>query len=457
MITKKDRFPRVAAPRARTAEVGGEGVTAMAGRALSGLDDEGRPLGLDIDASRVERMVTALGMVGRSEDTGVWRTAYSREWVEANELLGTWFSECGLVVRRDAVGNLWGRAEGRDADARAVVSGSHVDSQCPGGRYDGALGIIAALVAVDALLHRFGPPRRPLEVVSLCEEEGSRFPSAGFWGSRALTGRIEPGDVERVRDREGTSIAEAMRAVGLEPDRAHDARRGDLHAFVELHIEQGPILEHAGLPVGIVTGITGMRHTEVTLAGEQNHAGAFPMDLRRDPMQGFAEIAGRVVDHAHRLGRPAVTTVGRCVAIPNLPAVVPGSVMFTIDARHPDAAVGEVMHEVHRNIVEEVASRRGLAATTRVLFDHKAVPCAPELTAAMERAARREGIPTMRLPSGAGHDAQQMALICPVAMVFVRSRDGRSHTPEEFSSLDDILAGIRVLAGTLHQLAYGEA
>lgn len=412
---------------------------------------------LELDESAVERMIIDLGMIGRSDDTGVWRTAYSAEWVEANALLRRWFVERGLDVREDAVGNLWGRAEGRGPSRRAVVSGSHVDTQCPGGRYDGALGIIAALVAVDALLRRYGPPLRPLEVVSLCEEEGSRFPTAGFWGSRGLTGRIAPGDVDRVIDREGITIAEAMRAVGLDPALAHAARRDDLEAFVELHIEQGPILEHANFPVGIVTGITGIRHTEVTLSGEQNHAGAFPMDLRRDPMQGFVEIAGRVVDHAHRLGRPAVTTVGRCVVVPNLSAVVPGHVTFTIDARHPELVSADAMHRVHQDIITEVATRRGLKSETRILLDHKATPCSAKVSGAMMNAAEQERIPVMHLASGAGHDSQQIAALCPVGMVFVRSRDGRSHTPEEFSSLEDMVAGIRVLAGTLYQLAYEDA
>lgn len=412
---------------------------------------------LEIDAVEVERMVLQLGMVGRNGDTGVWRTAYSPEWVEANALLRSWFLERGLSVREDAVGNLWGRAEGSGETRCAVISGSHVDSQCPGGRYDGALGIIAALVATDALLRRFGPPVRPLEVVSLCEEEGSRFPTAGFWGSRALTGRIAPGDVDRVIARDGISIAEAMREVGLDPSLVHTAKRDDLAAFVELHIEQGPILEHAGIPVGIVTGITGIRHTEVTLSGEQNHAGAFPMDLRRDAMQGFVEIAGRVVDHAHRLGRPAVTTIGRCVAEPNLPAVIPGRVTFTIDSRHPEQAVAEEMQGVQRDIIAEVAGRRGLKAEMKILFEHRATACAKNVAAVMERAARLQQIPFMQLASGAGHDSQQIAALCPIGMVFVRSRDGRSHTPEEFSSLDDIVAGIRVLAGTLYELAYGDA
>lgn len=413
------------------------------------------PMGIGIDPAEVERLVLALARIGQHGDTGVWRTAYSPEWRAANDLLAGWFADAGLSVRRDAVGNVWGRAEGRVSGA-AVVSGSHVDSQCPGGRYDGALGILAALVAVRALLAQFGPPRRPLEVVSLCEEEGSRFPTAGFWGSRAMTGRIAPGDVERVTDLDDRSIAAAMRDCGLDPENVAAARRDDLLAFVELHIEQGPILEQAGLPVGLVTGITGIRHTEITLTGEANHAGAFPMDLRRDPMQGFAEIAARVVDHAHRMGRPAVTTVGRVRADPNAPAIVPGRVTFTVDARHPDQATFEAMHRTHAAVIAEVAARRGLGVETRVLFEHAACPSAPHILQAMRAAAAAEGIAAMELHSGAGHDAQQIAALCPVAMIFVRSHEGRSHTPEEFSSIEDIVAGIRVLAGTLYSLAYGE-
>ena len=422
----------------------------------AGRSDAGNSLYLDIDSSDVEAMVTKLGLIGQHGNTGVWRTAYSSVWVSAVDLLERWFAERGLVTSRDAVGNLWGRVEGQLAGLDPVVSGSHVDSQCPGGRYDGALGVIAALVAVDYLLRHFGQPRRPMEVVALCEEEGSRFPTAGFWGSRALAGRISAGDVEQIVDSDGISIGEAMRAVGLDPAQCDDARRDDLHAFVELHIEQGPILEQADLPVGFVTGITGIRHTEVILTGEANHAGAFPMDQRRDPMQGFAEIATRVVDHAHHLGRPAVTTVGRVHVAPNAPAIVPQRVAFTIDARHPNQSVFEAMHRTYAALITEVAARRGLGVETRVLFNHDACPAAPHILEAMRAAAVAEGIAGMDLHSGAGHDAQQMAGLCPVAMVFVRSHEGRSHTPEEFSSITDIVAGIQVLAGTLYRLAYTE-
>lgn len=408
---------------------------------------------LNFDPSEIEHLILTLGAIGAHSGTGVWRRVYDPEWVAAQALLAEWMGQAGLTVRNDAVGNLWGRIEGTEG-GKAVVSGSHIDSQCPGGRYDGALGVIAALVAIRTLLRAYGPPKRPLEVLSLCEEEGSRFPTAGFWGSRAITGRIAAGDADRVLDADGGSIAAAMTSVGLDPNSIPEARRNDLAAFVELHIEQGPVLEHADVSVAVVSAITGIRHTKITLMGEQNHAGAFPMDLRRDPMVGFAEMAGTLIDHAHRLGRPAVTTIGRIEVWPNAPAIIPRDVSFTLDARHPSPADYIALHQTHGRMMQEIAERRGLTLSSEVQFDLPPTPCDPAIIAALTRSAQQLSIPHLAMASGAGHDSQQIAAICPVGMVFVRSKDGRSHTPEEFSTLPDIIDGIRVLAGALHRLAY---
>jgi allantoate deiminase len=410
-------------------------------------------ISVDIDGARVERLVLDLARFGAWGETGVWRTVYSPEWVQASDLYAAWCAEAGLDVHRDAVGNVWGRLEGTEPGP-SIVSGSHTDSQRPGGRYDGALGAIAGLVAIRALREQFGPPRRTLEAVALCEEEGSRFPTARFWGSRALIGGIAPGDADATIGYDGETIAEAMRAIGLDPDAIPSAKRDDIDAFVELHIEQGPILEAADLPVAVVDAITGIRHYQVTLTGESNHAGAFPMDLRRDPMAGFAEIAAGVVNTAHRMGRPAVTTVGRIEVEPNFPAIVPRRVRFTVDARHPDPAQRELLYARHEALMREVAARRGLEIEWERQLD--LAPCLsdPDLVATFQRAARDEGIPFATMPSGAVHDTQQMAAIARVCMIFVRSRDGRSHTPEEFSSVPDMVAGIRVLAAGLHALAY---
>lgn len=408
---------------------------------------------ITIDPALVEEMILTLGAIGAHGETGVWRTVYSPAWVAATDLYARWCEEAELVMRRDAVGNVWGVLPGREAGP-SIVSGSHIDSQTPGGRYDGALGALSALVALKSLKSQFGAPRKTLEAVSLCEEEGSRFPSANFWGSRAITGMIMPGEADTILGFNGESIADAMRAVGLDPAAIPTARRIDIQSFIELHIEQGPILEHAGFPVAVVSAITGLRHYQVVLKGSQNHAGAFPMDLRHDPMAGFAEITSGVIDTAHRMGRPAVTTVGRVAVEPNSAAVVPGAVHFTIDVRHPNPVALATLYARHEALMHEVAARRGLEITWSVGIEK--APCLndPALIDTFMAAAASQNIPSTVMASGAGHDTQQMAKLAKTVMIFVRSREGRSHTIEEFSSIEDIVAGIRVLAAGMHALAY---
>jgi allantoate deiminase len=408
---------------------------------------------ISVDRDLVESCVNALGRIGAAGETGVKRTVYSPEWVQATALYASWCEEAGLAVQRDAVGNVWGRLEGSEG-GRSIASGSHIDSQLPGGRYDGALGCIAALVALRSLREQFGPPRRPLEAVAFCEEEGSRFPAANFWGSRAVTGRIAAGEAQQVRDYEGVTIAEAMRAVGLDAARIALAARSDLDTFIELHVEQGPILEHAGLPVGIVTGITGLRHTVVEVTGEANHAGAYPMDLRHDPMAGAAEMISGVIGVAAAMGRPAVTTVGRLEVQPNYPAIIPASVRFTIDARHPEPVALARLYEEQERVLRSVAQRRGLQVQLHATLDQPPSPCDAATVETLRVAARSQGIEAMTMHSGAGHDAQIMARVAKTAMVFVQSRQGRSHTPEEFTTIEHAALGIEVLAAAMYALAY---
>jgi allantoate deiminase len=408
---------------------------------------------IEIDANLVRRWVFELAEFGKVGESGVTRLVYSPEWVAATDQYAAWCEQSGLTVRRDAVGNVWGRLEGSEG-GKSIVSGSHIDSQAPGGRYDGALGALAGLIAVWSLREQFGQPKRTLEALAFCEEESSRFPSANYWGSRAITGRIQPGDPDQTIAFTGETMTEAMRAVGLDPARIPEARRDDIDSFIELHIEQGPILEQANLPVAVVDAITGIRHYNVRLKGTQNHAGGFPMDIRRDPMAGFAEIASGVVNTAHRMGRPAVTTVGRAVVKPNYPAIIPASVEFSIDARHPRPEKRRELYAAHEGLMREVAARRNLEIDWDIQIDHEPSPSDPEIVKTLERVAKEQGVPTLTMASGAGHDSQQMAAIAKVAMIFVRSKDGRSHTPDEFSSIEDIVEGIRVLAAGLHALAY---
>mgnify|MGYP001300871708 CR=1 FL=1 len=407
---------------------------------------------IKIDPELVEHYIHEFAQFGAFGETGVWRTVYTPEWSAAANQYATWCEEAGLVVHRDAVGNVWGRLQGQK-DGKTIATGSHIDSVTPGGRYDGVLGALGGLIALRALSEQYGPPVRTLETLALCEEESSRF-AANFWGSRAIVGDAYPEVTEKISDADSITLAQAMRDCGLDPSRCHEARRSDLDTFIELHIEQGPVLEQAGLPVAVVTGISGIRGVRVELAGDQNHAGAFPMDLRRDPMAGFAEIASGVIDIAQRWGRPAVTTIGRVDVEPNMQTVIPGRVSFSIDARHPDPLVCQKLLASQDELIREVAERRGLEVNWETYSEHAPCLSDPGLVEDLSEAARSQGIPFMEMASGAAHDTQQIAGIAKVAMLFIRSRDGRSHTPEEFSSTEDMVAGIRVLAAGLHRLAY---
>jgi allantoate deiminase len=406
-----------------------------------------------VDSALVARYVDELAQFGAHGEGGVWRLVYSPEWVAAQDCVARWCRDAGLDVRRDAVGSVWGRLEGTNGGG-SIVSGSHVDSQTPGGRYDGVLGVIAAVIALRTLRETFGAPRRPIEAVSLCEEEGSRFPEASFWGSRAITGKIAPGDPDQIRSADGESIADAMRTVGLDPELVAAARRDDIEAFIELHIEQGPILEEAGLPVGVVNAITGLRHYLVEYIGRADHAGGRPMDTRLDPMPGAAEVISGVIEHARALGRPAVTTVGRMEVEPNLKAAVPGRVVFSVDARHPDADSLARLYDHHESLIRSVAKRDGLVASWKIVLEKEPRRSDPDLVTAIEEVTRELGIKAMTMHSGGVHDAQRMADVTKTAMIFVRSRGGRSHTPEEFTSTEDAVAGITVLAAAIHRLAY---
>jgi len=406
-----------------------------------------------INPTLVESYLFDLAKHGAYGETGVWRTVYSPEWVSAQDQYAKWCADAGLDVRRDAVGNIWGVLEG-SGQGKSIVSGSHIDSQRPGGRYDGTLGAVAGLVAIRTLKEQFGTPKRTLEALSLAEEESSRFPTANFWASRAITGRVHPDEPQTKVGYERETLGEAMRAAGLDPARIPEAARDDIDTFIELHIEQGPILEEAGLPVGIVTAITGIRHYTVQVQGRADHAGAMPMDLRHDPMPAVAEVILGVLDIAGNMGRPAVTTVGRVTVEPNFPAIVPESVAFTIDARHPDPVARETLYAQHEALLRDVADCRHLDIAWQISMDQP--PCLSDsgILDVLQEAATEQAVSTLLMHSGAGHDSQVMSNICKVAMIFVKSKGGRSHTPAEFTSIDDAVSGIRVLAAALHKLAY---
>lgn len=407
---------------------------------------------LPIDPSRLQARIDELGAIGVHPNGGLYRALYTDSWVEAMALLRRWMEQAGLTVRFDAVGNLWGRAEGSEG-GKAVITGSHVDTVRQGGKYDGALGVHMAIAAVHALLEQHGQPKRPLEVLVTCEEEGSRF-NCSFWGARAIVGRIDPGEPAEKVDPDGMTIGAAMQARGFDPARIAEAERDDLGAFVEAHIEQGAILEREGLPLGVVTSITGQRWMQVTVSGVQNHAGTTPMDMRSDALVGAAAMIERIIGAANTMGRPAVATVGRIQAYPGGTNIIPGRCEFTVDTRHAEPGPRQQLIAEIEGIIRAVAAERGLTVEIASIMDHEPVPMHMEIRAEIEASIKQLGLPYLVMPSGAGHDSEILAPRVPTAMLFVPSRGGKSHTPEEYTPVEQVVPGVQALAGALHRLAY---
>ena len=391
----------------------------------------------------LEKRLDELYAIGAQPDGGTYRGLYDDAWATAVERVERWLKDAGLKTRRDAVGNLWGRVEGTDK-GRSIVTGSHIDTVRRGGRLDGALGIVAGLTAVESLLNEKGKPRRTLEVVAICEEEGSRF-KTNFWGSRAITGSIDHLDPD---------IAAAMPERGLDPARVASAARDDIDTFVELHIEQGAVLESSGAAVAVVSAIVGTAHLEITATGRPDHAGTTPMAMRQDALAGAAAMIQAIESLARSLGAPAVATVGKIRAEPDQINVIPGRVVFTVDLRHADLGARRALEERIRSICGIVASERGLKLEIRVLQEKPPVPMHPEVKSVLARAATESGARATELVSGAGHDAQILAARCKVGMLFVPSIGGRSHCPEESTSPEHLELGTNVLRQALQIIAY---
>ena len=406
----------------------------------------------DVTARRMEQLVTELGRVGEQPGGGLIRFAYDDAWCAARELVARWMTEVGLQVHSDAVGNVFGRLHGTESSS-TVLTGSHIDTVRLGGRYDGALGVLAGLAAIEELIRIQGRPRKSLELVALCEEESSRF-AGNFFGSRAMLESISPEEPDTLRDANGVTLGDAMRRVGLDPAAIGSARRTDVETFVELHIEQGRVLYDEGTSIGVVSAITGLRWLDVTVSGRADHAGATPMDLRLDAMQGAAEMTQAVTALVAAEGRPAVVTCGLWQVYPGGVNIVPERVRFSVDLRHPDEKTLDRLAGRIREECARIAARRGLAVG---LDDTKEVAPAPmdeRLQEVIGRAAEELRVSARSIPSGAGHDSQMWAPHVPTAMVFVPSVDGRSHCPEEYTSAQDCAVGASVLARTLQELAY---
>ncbi|MDW8125944.1 MAG: allantoate amidohydrolase [Geminicoccaceae bacterium] len=380
------------------------------------------------------------------------RLAFGPAWREAVERVRGWMGAAGLATRIDAAGNLLGRREGPRPGSPALVLGSHLDTVIDAGRFDGTLGVLLALALVERLRERGRALPFALEVVAFADEEGVRF-GTGLLGSRAMAGTLDPAVLGLV-DRHGTSLARALWACGLEPEAlARAARRPEeILGYLEVHIEQGPVLEREGLALGPVEAIAGAERSTVEVLGEAGHAGTVPMEARKDALAAAAEMV-LAVERVARGAEGVVATVGRLEVEPGAVNTVPGRVRFTIDLRSgEDSRRAQVSALLHASLCE-IARRRGVGLAVATREEFAAVRCDARLLATLEAALAARGRPVRRLVSGAGHDAAALAAIAPVAMLFVRCRGGVSHHPAEDVDPEDVAAALEVLEEAVERLA----
>jgi len=349
----------------------------------------------------------------------------------------------GMQARVDAIGNVVGRYEGLTSDAPVLLTGSHIDTVRDAGAYDGNLGVALPVACIAEL--NAGGRRLPfaIEVIAFGDEEGVRFPST-LSGSRTIAGTFDPAALA-LTDADGTSMAEALLDFGCDPHAIGSEARdpSKVAAFIEVHIEQGPVLESEELPVGVVTAINGASRFGITVDGMAGHAGTVPMQLRRDALAGASEMA-LAIERRGAADPGLVATVGRFDAQPGAVNVIPGRVEFTLDIRAPDDGLRERAIAEIQTTLEEIAARRGLMSTIQKLYEENAAACDEGLMAGLEASIERQSIRPLRLPSGAGHDAMALASLCPMSMLFVRCGAGISHNPLESITAEDADVAARV-------------
>lgn len=407
-----------------------------------------------LNAQRLWRRVETLA--GFTEPGVPWtRRAFSPLFAEARNWLRQEFEAAGLQVGLDAGGNLTGRRAGRDPGRKPISTGSHCDTVSGGGRFDGIIGVLAGIEVAHAMREHGVELAHPFEVIDFLSEEPSDYGPSCI-GSRALSGKLDSAMLA-ARNPQGESLAEGLRRIGADPQALHVPLRGPggTAAFVELHIEQGPVLESRRIPIGVVTNIVGIRRVLITVDGQPDHAGTTPMDIRRDALVG----AARFIDAAHRRasalnGVPhyVVATVGRLTLTPNAANAVPGRVEMVLEVRSDSDAVLDGFPEA---LMDEVGDGlKALRLTASMTPVSRAAPtdCSPLVMSAVETASQRLGYASMRLPSGAGHDAVYMAPTGPMGMIFIPCLNGRSHCPEEWIEPEQLLDGARVLYQTVLEL-----
>lgn len=404
---------------------------------------------LRINAQRLHARLDTLAQVGAIAGGGCCRLALTDDDRRGRDLVVSWMRELGLAVQVDAIGNVFGLRAGRH-DVPPVMTGSHIDTVRTGGRYDGNLGVIGALEATQTLNEAGATTDRPLVVAFFTDEEGARF-APDMLGSLVYAGGMALSDALDVRAIDGARLGDELERIGY----AGSAPVG-LHrpaAFVELHIEQGPVMDAEGLKIGAVENVQGISWQELTISGQSNHAGTTPMRLRHDAGYAAAAVATFVRDLAREMGGSQVATVGKIDLHPNLINVIAARATLTVDLRNTDEALLRRAEARLATFVENLAREEGVEITSRVLARFEPVTFDAGVVQRIESVAARLGHVPRRMTSGAGHDAQMLARVCPTAMIFVPSVRGISHNAAEFTEPADLASGVDVLLHTLLDLA----
>lgn len=409
---------------------------------------------IQINASRLHQRIQELAQIGKIGETGVCRLALSKEDREGVELVKRWVEEAGMEASIDPFANLIGVLKGRNPNAPVLMLGSHVDSQPYGGRFDGAIGVLGAIEVVQTLMEEGITPECNIEVVAFCDEEGCRF-NKGLFGVRGMTGKLEASELERT-DKNGVTRREALVQFGCDPADfdSYVFQEGRIGAFLELHIEQGPVLESLDAPIGIVSGISGPLWLTVEMIGFAGHAGSVPMSMRHDALLGCAKIIVALNELVRQEpGAPTVGTVGSLSVFPDSRNIIPEKVSFTIDLRDIDLRRRNALEAELLSVIENVSREHGLTYTIREDTNSEPRYCANWIKQSLHQEAGLMGVTPPELMSGPFHDSLTMSYVCDYGMIFVRCLEGISHNPKEYASPEDITLGTELLYRTARRIA----